>query len=175
MFLVIVMLSSSFCSRKDAKEQLVPNKVLAPDFQVKDLSGESFKLSDTKGKFVVLNFWATWCSPCKKEMPSLVQLSKDYPQLIVLALSYKEDVVVVNKYVEKNKIPFHVLLDEDGKVFQSYKIFGLPTTYLINSRGEIVGTILNAVDWQSAEMKDVITVFLEGKLVRYERKYVQYK
>ncbi|QQK07260.1 TlpA family protein disulfide reductase [Miniphocaeibacter halophilus] len=89
---------------------------LAPDFEVELLSGETVKLSDFKGKAVILNFWATWCSPCKREMPDLQKIQDDYPEeVVVLGISIGEEKPLVEDFVEKNNYTFKIAADENGK------------------------------------------------------------
>lgn len=109
----------------------------APDFELKTLSGETVKLSSLKGKRVMLNFWATWCPPCKAEMPEMEKFSKQADKdLVILAVNIdpQND---VKGFVNKNGITFSVLLDVNDNVNKTYQILSIPTTYFIDSNGVI--------------------------------------
>ncbi len=111
----------------------------APEFTLKNLKGKSFSLLDFKGKPVIVNFWATWCRPCLKEMPELDKLyrAKKDDGLVMLGINLKESKEVVEDFIQKNGYAFHFLLDEEGKVSESFQVFGLPTTYFIDGSGVV--------------------------------------
>ncbi|WP_100064963.1 TlpA family protein disulfide reductase [Miniphocaeibacter massiliensis] len=109
---------------------------LAPDFEVKLLSGETVKLSDFKGKPVLLNFWATWCGPCKFEMPDFQKLHEEYGEnLIILSVNIGESENEVKKYIDENNFSFGIGLDEMGET--GYPVMALPTTFLLDKDGRI--------------------------------------
>lgn len=109
----------------------------APDFELKTLTGDTVRLSELKGKKIMLNFWATWCPPCKAEMPEMEQFSKQIgDDTIILAVNIDPQ-LDVQKFVDENKITFPVLLDAEDKVNQAYQILSIPTTYFIDSKGII--------------------------------------
>ncbi|WP_312473164.1 redoxin domain-containing protein [Neobacillus sp.] len=109
----------------------------APDFELKTLTGETVKLSSLKGKKVMLNFWATWCPPCKAEMPEMEQFYKQAGDDIVILAVNIDPQLDVQGFVNENKITFPILLDADDKVNETYKILSIPTTYFIDSKGII--------------------------------------
>lgn len=113
---------------------------VAPDFGLTTLEGEGVKLSDYKGQPVILNFWATWCAPCRVEMPELedtYQAHKD-DGLVILALNREEAPEVVKEYfVDEMGLSFTALLDETGAVAESYGVFNMPTTYFVSPEGEV--------------------------------------
>lgn len=109
----------------------------APDFELKTLTGETVKLSNLKGKKVMLNFWATWCPPCKAEMPEMEQFSKQAGDDVVILAVNIDPQLDVQGFVNENKITFPVLLDAEGKVNEAYQVLSIPTTYFINSQGVI--------------------------------------
>ena len=124
-----------------------PIGTVAPDFQLRTLTGETVKLSDFRGRPVVINFWASWCGPCKAEMPLL---SKTYNELkdqglVILAVDVQELEAVVEKYVKDNNLPFTILLDRNGEIANLYRARGLPTTYFVDPEGKVqswqVGTL----------------------------------
>src|SRR3989338_10093348 len=126
----------------------------APDFTLNTLDGKKVSLKDFKGKVVFLNFLATWCPPCVVEMPSMEALHKRFKGkgLVVLAVNDAENVNKVSSFVKKRGYTFHVLLDSDGLVTDgSYRVVGLPTTYLIDSNGMVVGKAEGVRAWDSPE------------------------
>ena len=116
------------------------NKTIAPDFNLKDLNGKSQKLSDYKGKIVILNFWAVWCKYCKQEMPDLNELNKELEkdkEAVIIAVDAQESADTVKNYLSSNNINLKVLLDQDGSVSQTYGVTGFPTTFIINKDGSL--------------------------------------
>lgn len=107
----------------------------APDFTLKNLNGEEVSLSDYRGKIVLINFWATWCMYCDKEMPDLQKIHEENDDLVVLAVDSMEDKETVKKYIEKGGYDFEVVLDQDGKVSQTYLVSGLPTSLFVDEEG----------------------------------------
>lgn len=122
---------------KEVKE--VSAKVKATDFKLKDLEGKEVSLSDFKGKNVFINFWATWCPPCKAEMPYLQQLYEETKDsdLVILAINLNEDKTTVEKFMIANNYSFPVLLDTDFQVGGAYQAVSIPTSYFINKEGDI--------------------------------------
>ncbi|MDQ7082775.1 MAG: TlpA disulfide reductase family protein [Aquificota bacterium] len=118
----------------------------APDFRLKDLSGKEVSLSDFRGKVVLVNFWATWCPPCKEEIPIFQRVYKKYRDkgFEILAISSDSSPDPVKKFVKEYGLGFIVLYD-DGSVAQKYGIQGLPTSFLINREGKIVKVRLRKV------------------------------
>lgn len=115
----------------------------APDFALVDLDGESHQLSDYKGQGVFLNFWGTWCAPCKKEMPAMgrqYQVYKDQG-VQVLAVNIAESDMKVRTFAEQYGMTFPTLIDTTKSVMQAYNVKPLPTTLLINPDGKIVKII----------------------------------
>lgn len=115
------------------------NDVPAPDFSLATLEGDTLRLSDLRGQIVVLNFWATWCAPCRKETPAFVELHQEFEEQGVqfIGVSVDEFSADVRSFVEEFGVTYPIGID-DGRVQPRYKeITGYPTTYLINRRGQI--------------------------------------
>lgn len=122
------------------------------DFKAVDLEGNSVHFNHFRGKVVLLNFWATWCGPCKKEMIPMEVLYQQYKErgLIILAVSLDQGgEKVVKSFVEKKGLTFPVLIDTVGKVKSIFRVTSLPTTFLINQDGRIIGKSLGPRDWAS--------------------------
>jgi len=111
--------------------------VKAPDFELKTLTGETVKLSEFKGKKVMWNFWATWCGPCKAEMPAMQQLSTEVGDDVAILAVNIDPQLDVQGFVDENGITFPILLDTDDKINSLYQIVAIPTTYFIDSKGII--------------------------------------
>ncbi|TAL09617.1 MAG: TlpA family protein disulfide reductase [Nitrospirae bacterium] len=120
----------------------------APEITLKDLQGQEVRLSDLRGKIVLLNFWATWCKPCKEEMPAM-QASYDKLRgqgLVVLAVNELEDTEKVIEHVRKHGHTFPVVMDHDNHVANRYGVVGLPASFLVDRQGivreQIMGSLL---------------------------------
>lgn len=130
------------------------NKIMAPDFSLKNLDGETVKLSDYRGKIVILNFWAVWCKWCKVEMPDFNELNKELEkddEVVILTVNVEESRETVTKYLKSENISLNVLMDEDGTVAQTYGISGLPNTFIINKDGTVYGYIPGATNKEILE------------------------
>jgi thiol-disulfide isomerase/thioredoxin len=110
----------------------------APDFALENLTGELVRLSERRGKPVILNFWATWCAPCVIEMPNIHEFYEKYPgQFDVLAVNADESRLDVERFADDMGLTFDVLLDPGGKVQQLYEIRGYPTSFFVDRQGVI--------------------------------------
>jgi cytochrome c biogenesis protein CcmG/thiol:disulfide interchange protein DsbE len=110
----------------------------APPFNLKTFEGQTINLSDFKGRFVVLNFWATWCVPCIKEIPEFQKAHQSLsPKVQIIGINLAESKEKVGEFVEINRLSFPVLLDEYGNVSQEYEVIHLPVTYFITPDGII--------------------------------------
>lgn len=124
-------------------------KIMAPNFTLKDLDGKEVKLSDYNGKIVILNFWAVWCKYCIEEMPDLNELNKELEKendAVILAVDVKESPDTVRDYLTSNNINLKVLMDEDGAIAGAYGIEGFPTTFIINKDGSLYTYIPGATN-----------------------------
>jgi thiol-disulfide isomerase/thioredoxin len=112
----------------------------APDFTLTDLNNETVSLSDFEGKNVYLNFWASWCGPCKLEMPDIEKIYQEYQDrdLVVLAVNVGENQSKVQAFMNANEFNFPVLLDLQGKAAKTYKVSSIPVSIFINKEGIIV-------------------------------------
>lgn len=136
----------------------------APDFTLKDINKKEVSLKDFRGKIVLLNFWATWCDPCKDEMPSMEGLYQRFQNkgFVVLAVNYLERREKVRKFVEKNKFTFTVLLDFYGKTLSSYGIWSIPVNFIIDKQGFLLGRAIGPRDWDSKETRELIDYLLRN-------------
>ncbi len=145
--------------------QLKPKEgYLAPKFTLRNLRGNLEGLDDHAGKVIVVNFWATWCAPCVKEMPSFETLYRRFRSqgLTVLAVSLDKDrSAKVQEFVDKYKLSFPVLLDTEGVAEKLYPSFTIPFTYVIDKQGRVVARIDGAKDWESPETFKAIEYLLK--------------
>ena len=137
------------------------NTVAAIPFTLKDQYGKTHTLADYKGKIIFLNFWATWCPPCRAEMPDIQKLYERSPRdgrdaVIVLGvaapkLGSEKDEDGIKAFMDKNGYSYPVLMDEGGKLFEAYGIRAIPTTYLIDRRGNVIGRVQGALSAENLE------------------------
>lgn len=124
-----------------------------PSFAFKDVSGHDYTPANLRGKKMVLNFWATWCAPCKEELPSL-QLFSDLQnpdQLLVLTINVKEPASRAQRFMQNNQITLPLISDPQGEWAQKFGVKVYPTTLLLDAKGNIKWRIVGEVDWTSAE------------------------
>ncbi|CDQ42019.1 MULTISPECIES: TlpA family protein disulfide reductase [Virgibacillus] len=123
---------------------------LAPDFTLKGLDGKEYRLEDFKGKKVMVNFWASWCPPCRNEMPDMQRFYED-KDIVILAVNLTDTerkAEDVQQFAKEYKLSFPILLDKDGKVSENYQIKPIPTTYLIDSKGYIHYKAFGAMSYE---------------------------
>jgi thiol-disulfide isomerase/thioredoxin len=129
----------------------------APDFNLLDTNGSPVGLSGYRGKFVLLNFWATWCGPCKEEMPSMEELSRSFggQGLAVLAINQRENAALVSKFMKTHGLNFTTPLDTTGRVAGYYRVYGIPVSYVIDRSGQMIGMKSGPMDWAAPAVIDV--------------------
>jgi len=129
--------------------------ITASDFELVDLGGRSVRLQDLRGRVVLLNFWATWCAPCRDEMPALGTLATELgPRgLAVVGVNYKEAKPGIETFLRAQNLSIPVLLDKRGDVAERYQVYALPATFVLNRRGMLVGTVLGGRDWLGTDAR----------------------
>ena len=136
----------------------------APNFSLKDLDGKTRTLSDYKGKVVLVNFWATWCPPCRREMPSMEQLSQKLKAepFVVLALDQVENFDLVFTFTgQLDPAPtFPVLLDGKGQSAKDWKVLGLPTSFLVDKQGRVAYRAMGGREFDHPEIQKLIRALI---------------
>jgi thiol-disulfide isomerase/thioredoxin len=134
-----------------------PAMASAPDFNLLDSHGRPVALSGFRGRWVLLNFWATWCEPCREEMPSMEQLGRHLGEqrLAVLAVNQRENAAVVNRFMRSLGLNFITPLDTTGRVAGYYRVYGIPMSYLIEANGQVTAMKSGPMDWSSSAVIDV--------------------
>jgi peroxiredoxin len=153
---ILVLMTAAAPTTHEARSlslQAPTEEVEAPDFTLPDVAGKKSRLKDYRGKVVFLNFFATWCAPCRDEMPAMERLYRTYKDkgLMVLAVDIREGGNDVRAFTQELKLSFPALLDEDGSVAHAYGIRPVPATYLIGRDGKILWRAFGSREWDSSD------------------------
>lgn len=134
-----------------------------PSFSLMDMSGKTVSQDTFRGKVLLINFWATWCAPCKVEMPSLNNLFRRLRDrgLMVLAISVDDSDEAVHKFLKETPLDFPVLRDPQIDVSMKYKVYAYPTTFLVDKRGLIKKNYMGESDWLDDEIVKIIEELIE--------------
>ncbi len=130
-----------------------------PNIRLPDLhSGQVVDLSASRGKVVLLNFWASWCPPCVEEIPSIHALQQQFnsTELVVLSVDYQESEAAIRPFLAKVKVDFPVLLDSEGQVARQWHIFSLPSSFLLDRQGRVRYGVNRAIDWSDPAVVAVV-------------------
>lgn len=142
----------------------LPEPVKAPAFLLQDMDENSHHLADYHGKVIMLNFWATWCPPCRREMPSMEKLHQrlNADEFVVIAINQMETPDHVFAYTGQLDVDptFSILFDQDSTVSHAYKVNGLPTTYLIDKKGFIRYRAVGGRDFDHPEVRKIIRTLI---------------
>jgi thiol-disulfide isomerase/thioredoxin len=136
----------------------------APALKLKDLDGAAHDLAQLRGRVVLINFWATWCPPCRREMPSMERLSQALKgeAFSVLAVDVGEDADTIDTFTGQldTELSFPILLDTRSRTMQAWKVAGLPTTFLVDKRGRIVASAIGGREFDHPEIIQAIRKLL---------------
>jgi thiol-disulfide isomerase/thioredoxin len=151
-----------FMQAASAAEFIKVEPAAPPSLVLKDLKGKSYNLAAHKGKVVLVNFWATWCPPCIEEMPSMQRLKEKMAgrPFVMLGVNSGEPRTDVDEFLKRIKVDFTILLDSDSSVTRRWKVFGLPTSFLVDRQGKVRYTLTGTTEWDS---KDSVAL-IEGLL-----------
>ncbi|MFB6345900.1 MAG: TlpA family protein disulfide reductase [bacterium] len=127
-------------------------------FKLRDIAGDKHRLSDHAGQWVLINFWASWCPPCRNEMPSMQKLYErlDDRNFEILAINLKEPRKTARDFARDYQLSFPVLLDRTGKIGHRYRVSTIPTTWLVSPRGQLIAQLMGPLDWSKP---DIVTLF----------------
>jgi thiol-disulfide isomerase/thioredoxin len=137
-----------------------PSAKPVPGLDLADLDGKHWTLPTLAGRVVLLNFWATWCEPCRLEMPSLDALARQHADLVLLAVNYKESAETIRGFLQRMPYKATILLDADGDAATEWTPRIFPSTVLIGRNGRPSATVLGDLDWTSASARDLIEPLL---------------
>lgn len=145
--------SSSVAQNKDySASSLTKEGDFAPDFTFQANDGKTYQLSDFRGKVVWLNFFATWCSPCIKELPELNHIAKEYPDVVFISIGRQHDIKTVTTFAKKKDLSFIIGADPKRKIYDQYAESYIPRNYLISSQGKIE---MQTVGFDTEEFKEM--------------------
>jgi len=136
----------------------LPDTPEAPAFDLAGPDGERYRLQDMRGKPVIVNFWATWCPPCRAEMPSIQRAWEDLSDedILVVGINVGEDAGTVNGFLERTPVTFPLPLDKDSKVVQRWPLRGLPTTFIVAPDGRLVYKAVGEREWDDQALLDQV-------------------
>jgi thiol-disulfide isomerase/thioredoxin len=131
----------------------------APEVRFKPLAGEAFSTSELRGKVVLVNFWATWCAPCREEMPALQALQHRLgkERLVVLAVNYGESPEKVQQFAQHTPVDFPLLLDRHMEAAKAWQVRVLPTSFVLGQDGDIRYSAVGMLDWGDAQIAQLLT------------------
>jgi len=148
---VLLALGLSSAAAQPQTMTPVPGRPNAPDFALPDIDGKTRRLSSNRGKVVLVNFWATWCPPCRREMPSMQrawdQLKNENFVIYAVDVGEDEETIFGFTFSTGVEITFPILLDKEGKVVKQWPVRGLPTTFLIDAEGRIAYSAVGGREW----------------------------
>ena len=159
-FLLVFAFALPLDAGTDALQALglqVPNEPLeAPAFGLLDLGGKRIQLKEFRGKLVFLNFFATWCGPCREEMPGMDRLYRAYQDkgLMILAVNMEESAKTVRPFVQELKLSFPAVLDAKGSVSREYGIRALPVSFLVGRDGNILWRAMGGREWDTPQLRE---------------------
>ena len=157
---LIIFISCLFLLTSAQAQDLKPWKGgTTPPLALNDLNGKPLKLEDYRGKVVMVQFWATYCPPCLKEMPSMIRLQAKLAgkPFAILAVNMGETELEVKDFIAKMKVDFTILMDNDGKALGAWKVFVAPSTFLVDPKGNIRYVLQGGSEWDAPENMKAIT------------------
>lgn len=138
--------------------RVIPPDAEFPDIQFADIDGGSQKISDYQGSVILLNFWASWCPPCRAEMPAMEKLASelDGNDFVMIPINVQEPVDLVQSFVKEFDIGFPVYMDINADAAKEVGVSGLPTSILIDREGNAIAVVTGAIEWDSLEMIEMM-------------------
>ena len=135
-----------------------------PPLKLKRLDGNVLDLERLRGKVVVVNFWATWCGPCRQEMPSMQKLKERFAagSVVVLAVNYGEDAEVIREFLKRVPVELDMLLDTEARTPGAWGVSVLPTSFLLGQNGRVERMVVGEYDWSSAEAVETVKALMKN-------------
>ena len=136
----------------------LPERVAAPEFDLAEPSGQRIRLSDFRGKPLIVNFWATWCPPCRAEMPSLQRAWEQLEQegIGVVAINVGEDAKAIGQFMATSGLTFPLLMDRDSRVRRAWAVQGLPMTFVVDPKGRTVYRVVGDREWDDPALLNLV-------------------
>jgi len=158
---------------RDLEMLPVPDQAATVDFSLPDTEGRMVNMADFRGKVVFLNFWTTWCPECRIEMPAMERLYRRLQKrdFAMVTISLRESSDTVKRFVAKHELTFTALLDESGDIGMTYAIRAIPTTFILDRRGHIIGMALGARKWDAPKTVKLFERLLDEKRIDVTPKY----
>lgn len=154
---LLLTVALAFAGAAAALDLKPVDDIATPALDLTDLQGKSHKLDDYKGKVVLVQFWATYCTPCRKEMPSMNRLlEKMGDTFVILAVNMGEERDAIDQFVAEVKPEFPILLDPDGASIGAWQVFAAPSNFVLGPDGKIRYTLFGGVEWDSDELVAVL-------------------
>lgn len=131
-------------------------------FELLDLNNEKVDINSFKNKVVFINFWASWCGPCRQEMPAMERLYKKYKErgFVILGINYMEKKEKAKSFMKELNLTFPTLLDTNGRVAKLFKVYAIPSSFLIDKNGRVRGTVYGAREWDDHGALEIIEELL---------------
>ena len=164
--LAIILLSwGVYCVAENTSIRALKNIVPAPLFELVDLNDNKLKLKDYRGKVVAVNFWATWCPPCRKELPSMQHTYEAYKDkgFEILGVNVGENWDTVAPFLGNFSLTYPILFDTDSKIIEQWNVLGLPSTFIIDKKGNITHQINGGRDWDDPKFRKALLEIIEAK------------
>ena len=156
--LVVLLAALTGMAHAEQKMTAIPGKIMAPDFSLQDTEGKTHRLSDYRGKPVIINFWTTWCPPCREELPSMNRawhlLEKEGIAMLALNMGEDEDTIFI--FSADYPTDFPILMDQSGEVIEQWPVKGLPTTYVIAPDGTFAYRAIGSREWDDKVLLDAV-------------------
>ena len=159
----LLMLSASALAAGNISLTPVKGTPLASEFRLPDIDGNIHQLSHYRGKVLIVNFWATWCPPCRDEMPSMEQAFQKIKNsnIVMLAVNVGEDADTIFTFTADYDVSFPLLMDKDSTIIKQWPVVALPTSYIVDPQGHLVYRAVGGRDWHDEQMINKLKALLK--------------